>query len=57
MVKIEYWNSYDIMDVYYAGSYRNRFWLDVVIKKPQYIITREAIENGLNETVNQFMKY
>ena len=29
MVKIEYWNSYDIMDVYYEGGFKNRFWLDV----------------------------
>lgn len=57
MIKIEYWNSYDIMDVHYEGSYRNRFWLNVDVKKPVYLIEREGYENSASETINTFIKY
>jgi len=57
MIKIEYWNSYDILDVHYEGGYRNRFWLDVDVMKPAYIIDRDAIENSKGETINTFIKW
>lgn len=57
MIKIEYYNDYDIMDIHYAGSYRNRFWLNVDMVKPEYPIFREEVENGLGDTVNLFLKW
>ena len=57
MIKIEYWNSYDILDVHYAGDYKNWFWLDVDVMKPTYVIEREANENSLGDAVNIFLKW
>lgn len=57
MIKIEYWNSYDIMGVYYGGGYKNRFWLDVDVKKPVYAVEREAYDNSLGESINTFLKW
>ena len=57
MIKIEYWNSYDILGVHYESGYKNRFWLDVEVKKPQYVVDREAFENSLGESVNTFLKW
>lgn len=57
MVKIEYWNSYDILDVYYEGGYRNRFWLDVDVMKPEYVVERDAFENGIGEQINTSIKW
>ena len=57
MIKIEYWNSYDILDVHYDSGYKNWFWLDVDVKKPAYIIDRDAVENSFGETVTNFMRW
>lgn len=57
MIKIEYWNTYDILDVHYEGGYRNRFWLDVDVKKPSYVIDREAYENSVGEAMNVHLKW
>ena len=57
MVKIEYWNSYNILDVYYEGGYRNRFWLDVDVMKPEYVVDREAFENSIGEQVTTSLKW
>lgn len=57
MVKIEYWNSYDIMGVYYEGGFKNRFWLDVDVKKPTYAVEREAYEDSLGESINTFIRW
>lgn len=57
MIKIEYWNAYNIMDTYYEGNYRNRFWLNVDLVTPQYPIVREGAENGDGELVNQFLRW
>lgn len=57
MVKIEYWNSYDILDTHYTGSYKNRFWLNVIIKKPTYPIYREQFEDSVNDSHNVFLKW
>jgi len=57
MIKIEYWNTYDILDVHYEGGYKNWFWLDVDVMKPTYVVEREANENSLGEAVNVFLKW
>lgn len=57
MIKIEYWNSYDICDVHYEDGYRNVMYLDVDVKKPQYLIDRETYENGLGEEMNVFIRW
>lgn len=57
MVKIEYWNTYDILDVHYENGYKNHFWLDVDIKKPTYVVDREAYDNSLGEAVNVFIRW
>jgi len=57
MIKIEYWNSYDILDIHYEHSYRNRFYLNVDVKKPAYVVVREATENSLGESVNTFLRW
>ena len=57
MIKIEYWNSYDIIDCHYEGSYRNRFWLNVDLVTPQYPIIREGNEDGFGELQNQFLRW
>ena len=57
MLKIEYWNSYNILDCYYATSYRNRFWLDVDLKNPEYPILREQEEDGFGDAHNTFLKW
>jgi len=57
MIKIEYWNSYDIIDVHYESGYRSWFWLDVDVKKPEYPIERDAVENSMGETHNTFIKW
>lgn len=57
MIKIEYWNSYDILDIHYSGSYRNSFYLNVDLVTPQYPIFREAIEDTYGEQQNQFMRW
>jgi hypothetical protein len=57
MIKIEYWNSYDILGVHYEGDYKNSFWLNIEVKKPEYIVTREATENSESELINQFLKW
>lgn len=58
MIKIEYWNSYDILGVQYENTgFRNRFWLDVDVKKPEYVIEREADENSSGDLVNTFLKW
>ena len=56
MIKIEYWNSYDIMGIHY-GSYRNRFWLDAVVSKPTYPVTREQTELSDGDAVNNWLKW
>ena len=57
MIKISYWNEYDILDIHYEGSYRNWFWLNVDVLTPEYPIFREQIENGLGETQTTFMRW
>lgn len=57
MVKIEYWNSYDIIDTYYEGGYKNRLWLDVDVKKPLYPTDRDSYENGFGEQMNTFIRW
>lgn len=58
MVKLEYWNTFDIMDINYSNStFHNLIWLPVQIKKPEYIITREAYEDGLGESHNTWLKW
>jgi len=57
MIKIEYYNSYDILDIHYEGGYKNWFWLNVDVKKPNYVITRDAVENSNGESVNTFLKW
>ena len=57
MIKIEYWNSYDIMDIHYEGSFRNRFWLDAEVQKPTYPVLREQKEDGNGDSHNQFLKW
>lgn len=57
MVKLEYWNTFDIMDIHYGEPFHNVIWLPVEIKKPEYIITREAYEDGLGETHNTWLKW
>ena len=57
MIKIEYWNSYDIMDIHYAGSYKNAFYLNVDLVTPTYPILREAVEDAFGDLQNQFLKW
>lgn len=57
MIKIEYKNSYDILDIHYSGSYVNRLWLDVEVKKPSYVINREGEENSLGETITNYLRW
>lgn len=57
MIKIEYWNSYDIIDVHYEGDYKNYFWLDVDVKKPNYVVDREANEDSFGDTITTFAKW
>ena len=57
MIKIEYLNSYDILDTHYEESYRNRFWLDVRVQKPEYLITREQTEDSLGDQHNTWLKW
>jgi hypothetical protein len=57
MILIEYYNTYDILGIHYEGSYKNKLWLDVVVKKPNYVIEREATENSLGESVTTFLKW
>lgn len=57
MIKIEYWNTYDIIDTSYQQGYKNRFWLDVDVNKPNYIIEQEAYENSLGDTNPVFTKW
>jgi len=57
MIKIEYWNTYDILDCHYTGNYRNKFWLNVDLVTPQYPILRESVENSNGDQINQFMKW
>jgi hypothetical protein len=57
MIKIEYWNSYDILDTHYEESYRNRFWLNVDVVKPEYPIFREATDDSYGDTHNIFLKW
>jgi len=57
MVKIEYWNGYDILDMHYEGSYRNRFWLNVDIIKPEYPVTREQNEDSQGDAHNLWLKW
>ena len=57
MIKIEYYNSYDILDIHYTDGYKNWFWLKTNVKKPKYVVTREAYENSLGESVNTFLKW
>ena len=57
MIKLEWWNSYNILGVYYEGGYKNRIWLPVDVKKPQYVVTREGFEDSYGETHNTFMKW
>jgi hypothetical protein len=57
MIKIEYWNTYDVLDTHYEGLYRNRFWLNVDIKKPNYIVTREQSADSKGDNHNDFLKW
>ncbi len=58
MIRIEYWNTYNIIDVSYQNSgYKNRFWLDVDVKKPIYLVEQEAYENGTGDTLPTFLKW
>ena len=57
MIKIEYWNSYDILDCHYEGDYRNRFWLNVDLVTPQYPVFREGSEDSYGDFHNTFLKY
>jgi hypothetical protein len=57
MIKIEYWNSYDILDCHYEGDYKNRFWLDVDVQKPTYLISREQVEDSLGDAHNTWLKW
>lgn len=58
MIKIEYWNTYNIIDVAYETTgYKNRFWLDVDVKKPEYAVEQEAYENGNGESIPTFIKW
>jgi hypothetical protein len=57
MIKIEYWNSYDILDCHYEQDYRNRFWLNVDVQRPEYIINREQTEDALMDLHNTFLKW
>jgi hypothetical protein len=57
MIKLEWWNSYDIMDIYYEGGYQNRIWLKVDIQKPNYPIQRETEEDSVGEEHNVFLKW
>ena len=57
MIKLEWWNSYNILDVYYAGGYKNRIWLNVDVQRPNYPITRETEEDSLGEEHNVFLKW
>lgn len=45
------------MDVHYESGYRNRFWLNVAVMKPAYVIDRDAYENSLGESVSTFIKW
>jgi hypothetical protein len=57
VIKIEYWNDYDILDVHYEGSYHNWFWLNVDMLKPEYPIFREQIEDSYGDAHNTFLKW
>ena len=57
MIKLEWWNSYDILDIYYEGGYKNWIWLNVDIKRPSYPITRETEEDSVGEAHNVFLKW
>lgn len=57
MVKIEYWNSYDILDIHYEGSFRPFFWLDVDVQKPTYPVTREQFEDAAGDQHNTWLKW
>lgn len=57
MIKLEYWNDYDILDIYYEGGYRNRCWLPVDVQKPEYLVTREQTEDSLGDAHNTWLKW
>jgi hypothetical protein len=57
MIKIEYWNGYDILDIHYGENYRNKFWLNVDVIKPEYIIDREQTEDALGDKHNLWLKW
>lgn len=62
MIKIEYWNSCDLKDsndyvIHYSGGFKNIFWRDVELRKPNYIVTQNGDENGDQDTIYNFQKW
>lgn len=57
MIKIEYYNSYNILDVHYESGYKNWFWLKADVKKPKYVVSRDAYENSNGESITTFVRW
>lgn len=45
-LKFEYWNTCDLGNIYYAGGYRNVFYYETEIGKPDYVVQQDTEENG-----------
>lgn len=45
-LKLEWWNSCDLGEIYYTGGYRNRAYFETEVGKPDYQLEQETEPNG-----------
>ena len=57
-LKIEYTNTYDFLErILYQKGFRQILYLDADVKKPEYPIEEEGVENGEKEFNPTFLKW
>jgi len=57
VLKIEYWNTCDIGNVYYQGGHHFWFFLDADVGEPFHEITEDGQENGDGDFVPTFRRH
>ena len=57
LLKISWWNDYDLGDILYQDGFRNVIYLDVEVEKPEYNTTIESDLNGDNVEISKFRKW
>lgn len=46
LIKLEWWNTCDLGNIYYLGGFRNKIYLDAIIGEPSWDELEEGAENG-----------